>query len=145
MTPTSRATSPSSARASTATCWSIPVTDNQHVHTGDPLIMLDPRDWQTRLDQAQAAANEADAAVTTAARQVMQQRSTIAAAQAAVSQAQAGQVLANADAARAAELVRTGAVSRQFNDQAVADQRKTDAGIVSAQAQLTAAEQQLRS
>ncbi len=123
---------------------SIPVTDNQHVHTGDPLIMLDPRDWQTRLDQAQAAANEADAAVTTAARQVMQQRSTIAAAQAAVSQAQAGQVLANADAARAAELVRTGAVSRQFNDQAVAEQRKNDAGTVSAQAQLTAAEQQLQ-
>lgn len=123
---------------------SIPVTDNQHVHAGDPLIVLDPRDWQTRLDQAQAAAAEADAAVTTAARQVMQQRSSIAAAQAAVTQAQAGQVLANADASRAAELVRTGAVSRQFNDQAVAEQRKNDAATVSAQAQLNAAEQQLQ-
>ena len=123
---------------------SIPVSDNQPVHAGDPLIVLDPRDWQTRLDQAQAAAAEADAAVTTAARQVMQQRSAIAAAQAAVSQAQAGQVLANADAARAAELVRTGAVSRQFNDQAVAAQRKNDAATVSARAQLTATEQQLQ-
>ncbi len=122
---------------------SIPVSDNQPVHAGDPLIMLDPRDWQTRLDQAQAAAAEADAAVTTAARQVMQQRSAIAAAEAAVSQAQAGLVLANADAARAAELVRTGAVSRQFNDQAVAEQRKNDAATVSARAQVTAAEQQL--
>src|ERR1035437_3047878 len=27
----------------------IPVTDNQLVHKGDPLIVLDDRDWQARL------------------------------------------------------------------------------------------------
>ena len=38
----------------------IKVADNQHVHAGDPLIELDPADWQARLAQATAAAAEAD-------------------------------------------------------------------------------------
>ena len=121
----------------------IPVADNQRVRKGDPLIILDPRDWQARLDQARAADAEAAAAVTTAARQVTQQQATIAAAEAAVAQAAAQQTLTAADAGRAAELVRTGAVSRQFNDQAVASWRKADAGMASAHAQLAAAQQQL--
>ncbi len=121
----------------------IPVADNQRVHAGDPLIILDPKDWQARLDQARAASAEADAAVTTAARQITQQQATIAAARAAVSQVSAQQTLATADAGRAAELVRTGAMSRQANDQAVAEWRKADAAVVSAQAQLAAAQQQL--
>ena len=44
----------------------IPVADNQPVHAGDPLILLDPADWQARLEQARAAAAEAAAAVLTA-------------------------------------------------------------------------------
>ena len=32
------------------------MADNQRVHAGDPLILLDPADWQARLDQAKAAA-----------------------------------------------------------------------------------------
>lgn len=121
----------------------IAVADNQPVHAGDPLILLDPRDWQARLDQAKAALGEAQAAVTTVRRQVAQQHSTIEAAAAAIVQAQAEQARAAADASRAATLASAGWASRQSNDQAVADARKAAASLVSAEAQKNAAEQQL--
>ena len=121
----------------------IKVADNQRVHTGDPLIVLDPADWRARLAQAAAAAAEATAAIETAQRQVAQQRATIDAAQAAIVQAQAEQARASADATRSGALVTSGWTSRQSNDQAIADQRKANAAVVAAQAQKVAAEQQL--
>ena len=121
----------------------IKVADNQHVHAGDPLIELDPSDWQARLAQAKASAAEATAAVETAQRQVAQQQATIDVAQAAISQAQAEQTRASADATRSGSLVSGGWASRQSNDQAIADARKANAAVVSAQAQKAAAEQQL--
>ncbi len=121
----------------------IKVADNQRVRAGDPLIVLDPSDWRARLAQASANAAEATAAVETAQRQVEQQQATIGAAQAAIAQAQAEQTRASADAARSASLVTGGWASRQANDQAIADARKAAAALVSAQAQESAAEQQL--
>src|SRR3954454_11809108 len=59
----------------------IKVSDNQRVHAGDPLIVLDPADWRARLAQATAAAAEATAAIETAQRQVAQQQATILVAQ----------------------------------------------------------------
>jgi len=44
----------------------IDVADNQRVRAGDPLIRLDPADWQARLAQVRASAAEADAAILTA-------------------------------------------------------------------------------
>jgi membrane fusion protein (multidrug efflux system) len=119
------------------------VQDNQFVRAGDPLILLDDSDWKARLDQARAADAEADAAITTARRQVAQQQAMIDAASAAVTQAWAEQVRADADATRAASLVATGAGSRQANDLAIAAARKAEAALRSAQAQVIAAEQQL--
>jgi membrane fusion protein (multidrug efflux system) len=121
----------------------IQVADNQRVRAGDPLIVLDPTDWRSRLAQATAAAAEAAAAVETAQRQVGQQQATIEAAQAAIVQAQAEQARATADAARSGSLVAGGWASRQANDQAIADSRKANAAVVAAQAQKAAAEQQL--
>src|SRR6478736_1741271 len=103
---------------------SIKVADNQRVHTGDPLIVLDPADWRARLAQATAAAAEATAAIETAQRQVAQQSATIDAAQAAIVQAQAEQARATADAGRSGTLVAGGWASHQSNDQAIADSRK---------------------
>jgi membrane fusion protein (multidrug efflux system) len=121
----------------------IKVADNQRVHAGDPLIVLDPADWRARLAQAVASAAEAAAAVETAQRQATQQQATIDAAQAAIVQAQAEQARAGADAARSASLVTAGWASRQANDQAIADARKANAAVSAAQAQKAAAEQQL--
>jgi membrane fusion protein, multidrug efflux system len=121
----------------------IKVADNQRVHAGDPLILLDPADWRARVAQAVASAAEATAAIETAQRQVAQQQATIDVAQATISQAQAEQTRASADATRSGSLVSGGWASRQSNDQAIADARKANAAVVSAQAQKAAAEQQL--
>src|SRR5579871_5118881 len=42
--------------------------DNQPVRAGDPLVTLDARDWQAKLDQSRATAAEAAAAIITAQR-----------------------------------------------------------------------------
>ncbi len=78
----------------------IHVADNQHVHAGDALITLDPRDWQARLDQARGAAAEAAAAIVTARSQVDQGRAAIGQAEAMIAQARAEQVRAVAEAGR---------------------------------------------
>ncbi len=121
----------------------IDVADNQWVHAGDPLIRLDPADWQARLAQTRASAAEANAAILTAQRQIAQQQATVAAAQAAIAQAQAEQTRTSADAARSASLTASGWASHQANDMAIADQRKAAAALTSAQAQKAAAEQQV--
>ena len=121
----------------------IMVGDNQRVHAGDPLIQLDPADWQARLEQAQASASEAQAAVATARQQIAQQQSSIAAAQAALVQAQAEQTRASADAMRSASLAAAGWTSRQADDLATATSRKGVAGLAAAVAQKSVAEQQL--
>jgi membrane fusion protein (multidrug efflux system) len=121
----------------------IKVADNQRVHAGDPLILLDPSDWQARLAQAQASAAEARAAVNTARQQIAQQQSSIAAAQAAILQAQAEQTRAAADAMRSASLTAAGWTSKQSDDLAVAANRKGVAGVASAVAQKAVSEQQL--
>jgi membrane fusion protein (multidrug efflux system) len=121
----------------------IRVADNQRVKQGDPLIELDPADWQARLAEARAAAAEADAAVLTAQRQLGQQQAMIDAATATISQAAAEQSRASADATRSAALTTNGWASHQANDLAIADARKSEAALASAKAQKSAAEQQL--
>ena len=117
----------------------INVADNQTVHAGDKLITLDPTDWQLRLDQARSAAQEAEAEVATAQRRVDQAAAVIGQADAAIAQAQAEATRATADAARFATLVASGGVSRQTDDQAVAEKRKALAALAAAQAQRQAA------
>jgi membrane fusion protein (multidrug efflux system) len=118
------------------------VADNQRVRKDDPLIVLDPADWQARLAQATATAAEAAAAVETTQRQMAQQQATIQAAAAQILEAQAEQTRATADAARSRTLVADGWASRQANDLAVAAAHKADAALASAQARKSAAVQQ---
>ena len=113
----------------------IHVADNQFVHAGDPLITLDPADWQLRLDQARDAAVEAAAAIETAKRQVAQAGSLIATADAAIATAKAEQDWATAEVGRSGSLVSAGWASRETNDQRIAEQRKAAAGLAAAQAQ----------
>ncbi len=121
----------------------IHVADNQVVHTGDPLITLDPTDWQARLDQARGSAAEAAAAAVTARRQIEQARAAIDQADAVIAQAQAEVTRATAEAGRSGTLVGAGWTSRQSNDTAVAGARKADAALASARAQRTSASEAL--
>ena len=121
----------------------VPVQDNQRVAAGAPLIMLDPADWQARLDQAKGAAAEAEAAIITARRQVEASRTQIAQAEANIDQARAEQVRATADAGRSGALAGAGWTSRQADDLATATARKADAAMVAARAQRELAAQSL--
>jgi membrane fusion protein (multidrug efflux system) len=121
----------------------IHVADNQAVKAGDLLISLDERDLRNGRDQAAAALAEAEAAIATARQQLAQQQAQIDAAAAQVEQARAEQTRALADARRTQSLVGSGFASRQSADQTVADQRKADAGVQAAQAQLVVQRQSL--
>ncbi len=121
----------------------IDVADNQMVKAGDPLITLDPADWQARLDQAKGTRDEAAAAIATAQRQVEQARTAIALADAGIDQAQAELTRAAADAGRTGALVGQGWTSRQANDTAVAAARKAEAALASARAQKASSQDSL--
>ena len=121
----------------------VPVHDNQRVAAGAPLIMLDPADWQARLDQAKGAAAEAEAAIATARRQVEASRTQIAQADANIDQSRAEQVRATADAGRSGALAGAGWTSRKADDLATATARKADAALVAARAQRELAAQSL--
>jgi membrane fusion protein (multidrug efflux system) len=114
---------------------SIPVADNQVVHAGDPLLTLDPTDFQARLDQARGSAAEAAAAIETARRQAEQATAQIAEAEASIAQAQAEFSRADADAGRTRTLATAGWASRQLDETKIADQRKSVAALTSARAQ----------
>ncbi len=122
------------------TVVAIDVADNARVQAGDPLIRLDPRDWQARLDQARAAAAEAAASQVTAARQVVQARAAIDQAGSAVAAAQAEVTRARNEAGRSGALVGGGWTSRQSNDVAVAALSKAEANLASARASRTGAQ-----
>ena len=121
----------------------IHVADNQIVKAGDPLITLDPADWQLRLDQARDAVAESVAATETARRQVEQANAAIAQADAMIAQADAERTRAEADAGRTGVLVTAGWASRQTNEQKIADQRKSEAAVAAARAQRESAIQAL--
>jgi membrane fusion protein, multidrug efflux system len=123
--------------------------DNQHVSTGQPLLLIDPRDYQAKLDQAKAQQASAEATLTQAQAQVAVQ-------QAAVDQANANVRVAEADLLQARQdydryhTIAAGAVSRQQIDAATASfhsaQAKLDASrqsVGGAQAQVHAAQAQV--
>jgi membrane fusion protein (multidrug efflux system) len=122
---------------------SIHVTDNQVVKAGDLLLTLDERDARNVQVQATAALAEADAAIATTREQLNQQQAQITAAEAQVETTRAEQTRALADARRTQQLVGGGYASRQSADQTVADQRKAEAAVHAAEAQLSVQRQSL--
>jgi membrane fusion protein (multidrug efflux system) len=119
------------------------VADNQRVTAGQPLIRLDDRDWRARLASAEANLAEAVAAIGTLTEQAAQQRAQVAAAEAQIASVEAERIRAETDARRAQELAGGGFASRQAQDRAVADQRKAEAAVAAAQAQLAVQRQAL--
>jgi hypothetical protein len=59
-------------RAMLADISEVPVDDNQSVHDGEILARIDPRDYQTALDQARANVTGAQASIDTLSRQIAQ-------------------------------------------------------------------------
>jgi membrane fusion protein (multidrug efflux system) len=136
------------------TITKVHVENNQFVHAGDPLVDLDPRDYQVALAQAQAALGQARSQVTAQQPNVpiTQEESTtnitsgeaaVAGAQAALaaaehdrdaaaarlSEAEANNAKAQADLDRYKILITKEEVSRQEYDQVVANAKSQAANV----------------
>jgi membrane fusion protein (multidrug efflux system) len=144
------------------------VDDNQAVHAGDVLVEIDPRDYQTALDQARAnlasaqatarslnidvpvtsvstssqvSSSEAD--VDNSQAGIVAARQQYDAAQANLLQAQANNQKAQNDLVRYKQLVDKQEISQQLYDQAVAAAASGDAQVAAAKANVSAAGQQI--
>ncbi len=144
------------------------VDDNQFVHKGDVLVEIDPRDYQTALDQARANLASAQATArslninvpVTSINTTSQVSSSQAdiddaqagivaalqqhdAAQAQLLEAQANNQKAQNDLARYKLLVDKQEISEQLYDQAVAAAASGNASVAAAKANASAADQQV--
>ena len=92
----------------------VPVTDNQHVNTGDVIARIDQRDYLTALAQAQAQVAGAEAGIHNVDAQIATQDAQISSAnQAQVAQAQANMELARVTWGRDQPLVKQGWATAQ--------------------------------
>jgi membrane fusion protein (multidrug efflux system) len=141
------------------------VDDNQTVQTGQPLVDIDPTDYQVALDQAQADLASAQAqyvsatvnvpitqvnvgtGVTTSgsdvkgsADQVAQGQKQVESANARVDQAKANAVKAQLDVDRYTPLVQKDVISKQQFDAAVAQAAASKAAVLEAESDVLAAQ-----
>jgi membrane fusion protein (multidrug efflux system) len=128
-------------------CWgyiaAVPVTDNQHVKTGDVIARIDDRDYRTALEQAEAQVAAAQASIENIDAQLDVQKAQITANQAQVDLARAALVFAEQQAARYEHLGQTGYGSVQNAQQYTSQLHQQQAALASAQATLKLAQRQV--
>jgi membrane fusion protein, multidrug efflux system len=128
----------------------VSVNDNEFVKAGQVIARIDPRDYQTALDQARANVQAAQATIATLTEQIAEQKLTVAQVQQTVASDQAALIYSQQDFQRYTELEHTGYGTVQRAQQAQADvtqkQAKLDgdkAGVSSAEKQIDVLEAQL--
>ena len=121
----------------------VPVTDNEHVATGDVVARIDDRDYRIALDQAEAQVAAAQASIENIDAQLGVQEAQVTANQAQVDQAQAALVFAEQQASRYEHLEQTGYGSVQNAQQYTSQLHQQQAARQSAQATLNLAQRQL--
>jgi membrane fusion protein (multidrug efflux system) len=120
----------------------VAVTDNQHVAAGQYLARIDQRDYKIAVDQAQAQVAAAKANIANIVAQIDSQQAQIEQAKAQLQQAEAQLKFAEQEAARAKELVQTGAGTVQREQQTDSDLRAQQANTARAKSAVIAAELQ---
>ena len=121
----------------------VPVTDNQHVNTGDVIARIDQRDYLTALAQAQAQVAGAEAGIHNVDAQIATQDAQISSAQAQVAQAQANMELARVTWGRDQPLVKQGWATAQQGTTDVQTLKAQQSAVDSAQAALKVAQRQI--
>jgi membrane fusion protein (multidrug efflux system) len=106
-----------------------PVDDNQPVKAGQNLARIDPRDYQTALDQARANVAAVQASIDILNQQITQQGLTVEQARQLVASDQAALVFSQQDFKRYTDLARTGSGTVQRAQQAEADIREKQAAV----------------
>jgi len=120
-----------------------PVTDNQHVKTGDVIARIDDRDYRVALAQTEAQVEAAQASIENIDAQLDVQQAQIAANQAQVDQTQATLVFAQQQAERYQHLEQTGYGTVQNSQQYTSQLHQQQAVLLSAQATLRLAQRQI--
>lgn len=116
------------------------VNEGDFVNEGQVVARMDTDVLQAQLQQARAEEAQARNAVETALAQVKQRKSERAASQAIVAQRQAEQVVAQTTVDRTRDLAQQKAASIQDYENDVAQQQGTTAAVLSAKAQVAAAD-----
>ena len=123
----------------------VPVTDNEHVTTGDMIARIDDRDYRIALEQAEAQVAAAQASSENIDAQLNVQQAQIGANQAQVDQAQAALVFAQQQAMRYQRLAQTGSGTVQNDQQWTSQLHQQEAALRSAQSTLKLAQRQIES
>ena len=97
------------------------VQDNQHVHAGQVLALIDDRDYRTAVDAAQAEVQQAQAAIADLQQQIDAQQLSVDQANATVSADRASLTFSREQASRYSQLSRNGAATIQDSQQWSAD------------------------
>jgi membrane fusion protein, multidrug efflux system len=121
----------------------VPVTDNEHVATGDVIARIDDRDYRIALDQAEAQVASAQASIDNIDAQLQVQQAQISANEAQVDQAQAALVFAQQQAQRYQHLAQTGFGTVQNDQQWNSQEHQQQAALRSAQATLKLSQRQV--
>jgi membrane fusion protein (multidrug efflux system) len=121
----------------------VPVDDNQPVKAGAVLARIDPRDYQTALDQARANVAAAQASINTLNQQIAQQKLVIEQDREQVVSDQAALVFSQQDFQRYTHLATTGYGTVQRAEQAQADITEKQAALRHDTTVVAAAEKQI--
>jgi membrane fusion protein (multidrug efflux system) len=120
-----------------------PVDDNRSVKAGEVLARIDPRDYQTALDQARANVAAAQAAIDTLNQQIDQQRLVVEQGRHQVVSDQAALIFSQQDFQRYTQLAKDGWGTVQRSQQAQADISEKNAALQHDVAVVSAAERQI--
>jgi membrane fusion protein (multidrug efflux system) len=128
------------------------VEDNQDVRAGQPLAVIDPRDSRSKLQQAQAQADQGRATIVEDEAQIARQQAMIAQAQAQLGGSRSNAFYARRQADRYAPLTAQGAQTAeqldqmlQNRDQAIAQSASDAAALLSARRQIAVLRAQIGS
>lgn len=120
------------------------VDDFARVKAGDPLVVIDRRIYDQRVQQAHASVQEAVANLRNSEQSERASTAAVAGRKAGVNSAEAQLARAEADLNRVTDLVERGSISLRERDQLVAALRAAEAGVEQARAELAIAEEQER-
>jgi membrane fusion protein (multidrug efflux system) len=117
--------------------------DNQYVHAGDTLVILDDQDYKIKLDQAKAALNSASKNVNAYRATIAETRSNFGVQKANVEEAQVKLWKATQDFERFQNLYNDHAITKAQLDQATADKESAQASLDAAKSQIPVLDQRV--
>jgi len=121
----------------------LPVVDNQFVHKGDLLLVIEPTDYKIAVTLNEAAVRQAQANAQDIEAQIAVQQEQVSASQAQVEQAQAALTFAQQQAARYRDLAEKEVGTVQMEQRTASTLGQDEAALRNAQAAVAVAERQI--